>query len=97
MLIDKISTNLYDSYSFDAEKAMLKDAKYKDAANHVIDLIKEVKGIVPEDKSRLVFELEAAINHRESLYAREAYKYAFNQGAKMVMEIITSNYSNDNK
>lgn len=97
MLIDKISRELYGNYIETAEMVLLQDSTYKDAAQCVNNALKEVKKLIPQDKAKLILELESSINTRDNLFAREAYVYAFGQGAKVMMEIAMDKYTENIK
>jgi hypothetical protein len=89
MLVDKIAKELYEAYCDESETLSQKSSDYKDANELVSYAMEELREILPEDKRKLYLELESYINHRDAVSGRDTYKYAFNQGAKFILELLS--------
>ncbi len=88
MLIDKIIEDL--SFTYFSDNTLLQNNKdYKDADKLVSDAMMKLKKMLPEDQHKFYLELEKYINNREAVSEKEAYKYAFNQGAKLILELLS--------
>jgi hypothetical protein len=95
MLVDKVAKELYEIYCAEIKTFLQNNADYKEASELVAYGMKQIKDILPEDKLKLYLDLEGYISHKEFIFGREVYKEAFNQGAKMVMEIVMNSSSKD--
>lgn len=93
MLANKIAEQLYKAYCDESDIILRCNRDYEDAEELVNYQIDQLKKILPEGDSEVIkkfySELENYINHRESVSVREAYKYAFNQGAKFILELLS--------
>lgn len=93
MLANKVAEQLYKTYCDESETILQNCVDYHDAEELVNYQMAQIRNILPEDNNKTIqkfyFELENCINHRESIYGMETYKYAFNQGAKFILELLT--------
>lgn len=94
MLVNKIAEQLYNTYCDESDTILRCNRDYEDAEELVNYQMDQLRKILPEGDSEVIkkfyFELENYINHREAVSVREAYKYAFNQGAKFILELLAA-------
>lgn len=92
MLANKIAEDLYNTYCDESSTILQNCYDYRDAEELVNYQMDQLRKILPAGDSEVIkkfyYELENYINHREAVSVREAYKYAFNQGAKFILELL---------
>ncbi len=88
MLMDDMANELYWTFIEESNKILANNACCREADQRAAQAMAELKALLPKDNHKLFFELENRINHRENVHCSEAYKYAFKQGVRSILELL---------